>query len=61
MREHERIERILSLIRAQWNQHPDLRLFQLLMNAVGNEQGDPYHIEDDRLEESLRDALRRRH
>lgn len=53
MRDPERIERILSLVRKVWYTYPDLRLNQLLMNVL-NAQGDPYYIEDDKLEEALK-------
>jgi uncharacterized protein YihD (DUF1040 family) len=57
MRDPKRISRILSLVRALWEQNPDLRLIQLLMNNV-EEGGEAYHFEDDKLEEALRNALR---
>ena len=34
MRDPKRIEPILSLIREIWTKHPDLRLTQLIMNAL---------------------------
>ena len=67
MRDPERIDRILSLIKAYWNTYPDLRLGQMLSNlAADNEkrQGiisvgqDPFYLEDEELEETLRYLLR---
>lgn len=52
MRDPERIDRILSLIREVWKTSPDLRLTQLIMNAL-QINSDPYYIEDDKLEDSL--------
>jgi uncharacterized protein YihD (DUF1040 family) len=52
MRDPERIEPMLSLIREVWTKAPDLRLTQLIMNAL-NANYDPYYIEDDDLEKAL--------
>lgn len=54
MRDPERIEPILSLIREIWTKAPDLRLTQLIMNAL-KANYDPYYIEDDDLEKALKD------
>lgn len=64
MRDPERIERILRKIYVIWKRSPDLRLFQLLMNAamregeLGRKGSLPatfqfLHFEDDRLESAL--------
>lgn len=53
MREKERIERIMGLVKKIWYYHPDLRLTQLIMNVL-KYNGDPYYIEDDQLEEALK-------
>jgi uncharacterized protein YihD (DUF1040 family) len=50
MRDPKRIKRILELIQNIWEQHPDLRLCQLIGNVF---PGDNYHIEDDDLEKQL--------
>ena len=50
MRNPNRIEPLLSLIRNIWTANPDLRLMQLLINAV-SENG--YYLEDDKLTFSL--------
>lgn len=52
MRDPKRIEPILSLIREIWTSEPDLRLTQLIMNAL-RVNCDPYYIEDDDLQEGL--------
>jgi len=52
MRDPKRIERILARVREIWLTYPDLRLTQLIMNALNMHQ-DPYYVEDEMLEESL--------
>lgn len=52
MRDPQRIEPILQLIREVWYQAPDLRLAQLIMNALSI-AADPYHVEDDHLFQKL--------
>jgi hypothetical protein len=52
MRDPQRIKPIISLIEEIWNKAPDLRLTQLIMNALGVNY-DPYYIEDDDLEKAL--------
>lgn len=51
MRDPKRIDRILSIIKEIWEQNPDLRLMQLLLNTTLS--ADPYYIEDDILEKEL--------
>lgn len=67
MREQERIDRILSLIKAYWHIYPDLRLGQLISNMADEDEkrqeirsigADPFYMEDEDLEETLRDLLR---
>lgn len=53
MRDPQRIEKILGLIRKVWYKSPDLRLTQLIMNAL-KMNSDPYYIEDDVLEKALK-------
>lgn len=53
MRDPKRIEEILELIKEIWGNAPDLRLTQLIMNAL-NMNGDPYYIEDTDLLISLK-------
>ncbi len=54
MRDPERIKPMLELIEEIWNNHPDLRLTQLIMNAL-NITRDPYYIEDEHLDKALKD------
>jgi len=54
MRDPNRIEKILNLIREVWYTNPDLRLTQLIMNALSMNQ-DPYYVEDETLEKALID------
>ena len=53
MRNPKRIDPILELIKEIWYRYPDLRLTQLIMNAL-KIAGDPYYIEDDKLVEALK-------
>ena len=48
MRDPKRIDKVLDLIKGVWKQHPDLRLMQLLLNALPSK--DQYFTEDDSLE-----------
>jgi len=52
MRDPNRIEPMLQLIREVWYTTPDLRLTQLIMNALRSNQ-DPYYVEDERLKKAL--------
>lgn len=52
MRDPKRIKRIIGHIQEIWESHPDLRLTQLIMNALQMHE-DPYYIEDDHLEKKL--------
>jgi len=54
MRDPARIEPILKNIREIWTKNPDLRLTQLIMNALAINY-DPYFIEDDDLQQALED------
>ena len=54
MRDPNRIEPLLQLIREVWYKSPDLRLTQLIMNALKTNH-DPYYIEDERLEQALQE------
>jgi uncharacterized protein YihD (DUF1040 family) len=54
MREIERIERILELIKKNWKDYPDLRFGQLLINMKVVADTIPmWNLEDDDLEEHL--------
>lgn len=52
MRDPNRIEPMLKLIEEIWTNYPDLRLTQIIMNALKMNR-DPYYIEDDKLKEAL--------
>ena len=54
MRDPQRIKPMLSLIQEVWEKAPDLRLSQLLMNALGINY-DPYYIEDEDLLKALQE------
>ncbi len=54
MRNPNRIEPMIKLIKEIWQVCPDLRLTQLIMNAL-KMNSDPYYIEDDKLLQALRE------
>ncbi|HEC64611.1 MAG TPA: DUF1040 family protein [bacterium] len=51
MRDPERIDKVLAIIRRTWKAYPDLRLGQLLLNVVQNDltSGLLYYMEDEEL------------
>lgn len=51
MREAERVRGVLAAIEYYWRKHPDLRLGQLIVNAVSEDR--LYYEEDAPLVESL--------
>jgi len=53
MRDPNRIQPILQLIKEIWDTYPDLRLTQLIMNALAINH-DPYYVEDETLHEALK-------
>jgi len=57
MRNPERINKLLDLVKKIWFKNPDLRLLQLLIDALPIENRDPYYIEDDLLVDFLEDFL----
>jgi len=52
MRDLKRIDRLLGLIGNVWKQNPDLRLLQLLENAIPDQKW--YYVEDDELEDYIK-------
>jgi hypothetical protein len=52
MRDPQRISRIIRKVETIWYKSPDLRLTQLIMNAL-KMNSDPYYIEDTDLEKAL--------
>ena len=52
MRDPKRIGPIIKLITEVWYTSPDLRLTQLIMNALKMNQ-DPYYVEDENLKKAL--------
>lgn len=50
MRDPERIERIIALLRRAWLKHPGLRLGQLVEDLLGDAL---FHVEDDVTERKL--------
>lgn len=54
-RDPGRIDRIIEQVRERWHQRPTERLFQLLINAWGDQEN-LYNVEDDDLEVKLTSA-----
>jgi hypothetical protein len=58
MRDPARIPKVLDAIRQIWEKHPDIRLGQLIVNAVFEEGDDPsprlFYMEDDQLVEQVK-------
>lgn len=52
MRDPKRINRMLKKIKKLWKTYPDMRLTQLIMNALAMNE-DPYYIEDELLERKI--------
>ena len=57
MRDPERIDSILKLLEEAWKKNPDLRLTQLIMNALGF-AGDPYYVEDYAIDKALKQYIK---
>lgn len=57
MREPQRIERILGLVRELWMLAPDMRLGQLLENYVFDRPGSLFRQDDDFTEKRLREVV----
>lgn len=55
MRDPERIEVLLEMIRKYWSLYPDLRFMQFLACAL--DAGDHFHLEDTELMKKLRTAF----
>ncbi len=53
MRDPKRIDRMLALIGDIWRAGPDLRVMQLLLNAMPRIEHGHYYVEDDALEGAL--------
>lgn len=44
MRDLKRIDEVLNTVKTVWEQYPDMRFGQLVVNVLGV---DPFYIEDD--------------
>lgn len=49
MRDPDRIPLVLAAIEREWRKHPDLRLGQMIVNAVGRDEKLVFGVEDDKL------------
>jgi len=57
-RDPNRIPKILTLIQTAWEEFPDQRLGQLIVNVVGNaSKTDLFYIEDDVLKDDLEEWI----
>jgi hypothetical protein len=61
MRDPERIDRVLTVVRDVWRRYPDLRLGQLIVNAVQTEEpcSQVYSVEDAALVRKLESLAER--
>lgn len=50
-RDPKRISKTLNILKQIWKMNPDLRLGQLILNAINEE--DLYYIEDDKILEKI--------
>ena len=61
MRDIERIDRILTLLRILWMRYPDWRLSQLIINSIKMRQDiiapGVFYYEDDALEDGIKKIL----
>lgn len=59
MRDPNRIDRVLDLLRQYWTQYPDMRLGQIVVCAIRPKEPCPqvFFAEDDVTEAGLRHAL----
>jgi uncharacterized protein YihD (DUF1040 family) len=63
MRDPARIDRVLSILRWYWLRAPDLRLGQIIFNAVDEARphldnvstSDIFYVEDHEMEEAIKD------
>jgi len=55
MRDPDRIVDVLALLLITWQEFPDMRLGQLLINATG--KSDLFYVEDDVLMDELKEWL----
>ena len=61
MREKERINRILDLIKKEWEENPDTRFFQLMINlGLMEDTVESWNIEDDKVEKHLEGVINRK-
>ena len=58
MRDPERIDRMVEVLRQAWHRHPDWRLNQLIINTCNvpyeANLGSVYYVEDDTMEKKLK-------
>ena len=58
MRDSDRIDPLLNLIREFWKRHPDLRLGQMITSLADLSEQDVFLIEDENLKAGLEKWMR---
>jgi hypothetical protein len=59
MRDPERIERVVNLLKFLWIKYPDLRLGQLIIDITYDTGVDLFYLEDDILEKKIKQVIRK--
>ena len=61
MRDPERIDSFMKIIKNIWKQYPDLRFGQLLLNAFSSDDSNMhlYYLEDDKFLEVIKNAYKK--
>ena len=61
MRDKNRIKPFLKILEQCWNEVPDWRFVQLMMNFLGQLPRDPFFYEEDEMEEELKKFFLEKH
>lgn len=61
MRDKNRIKPFLKILEQCWNEAPDWRFGQLMMNFLGQLPRDPFFYEEDEMEEELKKFFLEKH
>lgn len=59
MRDPERIDKIIELLRERWKLDPDWRLGQLIHNLLGTGKTQQFYVEDDQALAKLKLSISR--
>jgi len=55
MRDPKRIKVLLEALESTWNEYPDFRLGQLMVNINSNSKMDTFFVEDDEMLKRIKD------